>query len=147
MNRLLKRRGEAELAIKDLESLYSQTVVRSPEPNFFWTIEAKTLHYSFSYFLDICCRFQRENLRQVQQNPRGAGRRWASDDADYRRRGNVRHGLAGGSEGPHGNSDQRDRRTPSHQQSAFPGNKWPAISTGNFKIKSDFLFSLMHYNN
>lgn len=29
MNQLLKRRGEAEHAIKDLESLYTQTVVQS----------------------------------------------------------------------------------------------------------------------
>lgn len=29
MNQLLKRRGEAEHAIKDLESLYTQTVVKS----------------------------------------------------------------------------------------------------------------------
>lgn len=29
MNQLLKRRGEAEHAIKDLESLYTETVVKS----------------------------------------------------------------------------------------------------------------------
>lgn len=82
MNQLLKRRGEAEHAIKDLESLYTQTVVQSMGNTHFliiyfikYTPSCMYLNNvnHFFYFLEVCCRFQRENLRQVQQDPRCAG--------------------------------------------------------------------------
>ena len=74
-------------------------------------------------FLEVCCRFQRESLRQVQQDPRRAGRRWASDDADNRCRGGIRDRVAGGPEGRHGGSDQRDWHPQSSQQIPPPRDK------------------------
>lgn len=73
MNQLLKRRSDAEHAIKDLESLYTQTVVKVniKYPLFLIYFDSQNL-YVFKQcfrFLEVCCTFQRESLRQVQQDP------------------------------------------------------------------------------
>lgn len=85
-------------------------------------------------FLEVCCRFQRESLRQVQQDPCRAGRRWASDDADNRRRRGIRDRVAVGREGRHGGSDQRDRHPQSRQQIPPPRDKWSEIPTGKVLV-------------
>lgn len=67
MDQLLKRRAEAEHAIKDLESFYAETVVKPISCTASVITDTTQICTNkvclFACFLEVCSTFQGENLR------------------------------------------------------------------------------------
>lgn len=76
MNQLLKRRGEAEHAIKDLGALYTETVVElmtEPSPNIFSFIGPRIVSKFHLWFPRSLLRISE---RESQTNTAGSVRSW-----------------------------------------------------------------------